>query len=38
MREHLRRFRAERRKKPLKAPRTMSDEEEVLGQPVGWKW
>ena len=24
--------------KPFKFPRSLSDEEEVLGQPVGWKW
>jgi hypothetical protein len=35
MAAYLRRFRAEN-PKPLKLSRTLSDEPEVLGQPVGW--
>jgi hypothetical protein len=34
---NARRYRAEN-PKPLRAPRTMADEEEPLGQPVGYKW
>jgi hypothetical protein len=37
MREYLRRYRAAH-PKPLRAPRTMADEEEPLGQPTGYKW
>ena len=35
MREELRRYREENPKPPMPA-RTLSDEEEVLGQPVRW--